>query len=179
MTDAAPIQSQEDMRANATFDALMWAFSRPGQVKTLPQPGEAPLVDALIDRECRVFSADPLLMPQILRAGAQIAEAFQADHLFLGALKDADLLRSIRLGSDLYPDDGATLVLRATFGAGANLQLSGPGVDGTLTIQISGLPDEFWNTRKQVMRYPTGFELILLDGDQVIALPRSTIVEVL
>ncbi|MFY0616321.1 phosphonate C-P lyase system protein PhnH [Shimia sp.] len=179
MAHSAPLRSDAEASANATFDALMWAFSRPGQIKTLPQTGELCLIEALMDRECRVYCADPLLLPDVMRSGAEVADIPQADHLILGTLTDATFLKQMPLGSDLYPDDGATVIVRATLGAGPALRLSGPGVNGSVTVNVSGLPNGFWDMRKQVMRYPTGFELILLDGNRVLALPRSTVVEVL
>lgn len=179
MSVTVPIRSADEARANAGFETLMWALSRPGHIKALPYSGEASLIDALIDRECRVFCADPLLMPQILQTGAEIAMLDTADHVFAGTLKDVSVLRELQIGSDLYPDDGSTLIVHATLGEGAKLRLRGPGVDGSCDVSIGGLPEGFWEMRKQVMRYPTGFELLLVDGDQLMAIPRSTDVEVL
>lgn len=179
MSLTAPTRSADEARANATFDALMWALSRPGRTRSLPHSGETSLVDALIDRECRVCCADPLLMPHILQTGAEIAMLESADHVFAGRLKDVAVLQDLQMGSDLYPDNGATLVVHATLGEGTKLRLRGPGVDGSHDVLIGDLPAGFWQTRKQVMRYPTGFELLLLDGDQLMAIPRSTDVEVL
>ncbi|MQY42535.1 phosphonate C-P lyase system protein PhnH [Epibacterium sp. SM1969] len=177
MSAACPEFSPQEQRANAAFDALLKSLARPGMVHQLPEAGETCLIDALIDRECRVYSADPLLLPQIMRCGAEIADAPQADHLFLGRLSSVDMLNSLRLGSDLYPDEGATLIVRAKLGEGAALCLKGPGINGSETVQVSGLPEGFWATRRAVMRYPMGFELILLDADRLMAIPRSTDVE--
>lgn len=175
----APVPSPFEARTNAAFDALLWALSRPGMMRRLPEAGEGAIIDALLDRECRVYSADPLLVPQILRSGAEIAEIDAADHAFLGAPDSAEVLRTLALGSDLYPDDGATVVIRARLGQGAPLRLTGPGVDGVLRLQVGGLPDGFWEIRAQIARYPMGFDLFLLDGDRLIGVPRSTTVEVL
>lgn len=176
---AVPQPDTAELRANETFEALLWALSRPGLPRALPDPAEPSIVDALLDRECRVFSADPLLVPQIMRTGAEIAELEQADHVFLGDVQDADVLTQLRQGSDLYPDDGATVVLRCALRGGAKLALSGPGVDGRILVSPKGLPDGFWQMRAQVMRYPMGFDLLLVDGQQVVGIPRSTQVEVL
>ena len=174
----APIRTSEEKTSNATFDALMWALSRPGSIRRMPVSGEASIIGALIDRECKVFAADPLLLPLVARTGAEIAEQDGADFVFLGSLLDAGKLRQIRQGSDLYPDDGATLVLRVSVGQGTKLWFSGPGVEGAKEIAIGGLPANFWALRSEIMRYPMGFELILVDGPEVVGVPRSTVVEV-
>ncbi len=176
---ATPAPSPSETHENATFEALLWALSRPGLPRTLAEPGEAPIVSALLDRECRVHSVDPLLIPSIMRTGAELANIEHADHVFLGAMTENELLAQVATGSDLYPDDGATVIIRASIGSGQALRLTGPGVDGSVTMQVDGLPGGFWASRAMHIRYPMGFDLFLLDGDQIIGVPRSTTVEVL
>ena len=176
---ASPSPSLAETRANTTFDALLWALSRPGLVRALPEPGEAPIINALLDRECRVHSADPLLIPEIMRTGAEVTDIDAADHVFLATMTSLAALDQVALGSDLYPDDGATVIVRARIGTGPAVRLTGPGIDGDLTLGLDGLPSGFWTVRAERMRYPMGFDLFLLDGDRVVGLPRSTTVEVL
>lgn len=175
----APAPSAAETRANQTFEALLWALSRPGQLRTLPDAGEAALVACLLDRECHAYCADPVLMPKVLETGAFLADLPQADHVFLGDLTGLEPLGALRRGSDLYPDDGATVVIRAQLGQGPALRLTGPGIETTQTVQIGGLPDGFWARRRALIRYPMGFDLFFLDGAQVMGLPRSTSAEVL
>ena len=171
---ATPAPSVEETRANRAFDALLWALSRPGLARTLPDAGESAVIGALLDRECRVHAADPLLMPDIMRTGAELADIAAADHVFLGAMADVTSLEAVATGSDLYPDAGATVIVRCRIGEGADVCLSGPGVDGSLTVQIAGLPGGFWAARAARLRYPTGFDLFLVDGQTVLGIPRST-----
>jgi alpha-D-ribose 1-methylphosphonate 5-triphosphate synthase subunit PhnH len=175
----APRPSEAETRANAAFDALLWALSRPGRPRRLPEPGEGSVIEALLDRECRVHSADPRLIPAIMRTGAAVADLEAADHVFLGRLEDAFLLAGLRLGSDLYPDGGATVVVRGEIGRGPALCVTGPGVDGRLELRLGGLPDGFWEMRAGLTRYPMGFDLFVLDGAEIVGLPRSTAVEAL
>lgn len=178
-TPPAPTPSAEERRANAVYDALLWALSRPGQVRALPEVGYAQIVAALIDRECRVFTDDAQLTPTLLRAGAEIAPLPAADHAFFAVAPSPDVLGDVAQGSDLHPDDGATVIAPADLGRGARLRLSGPGVDGAVDVSLGGLSAGFWRERARIMRYPMGFELLLLDGDRVMGVPRSTTVEVL
>lgn len=175
----APSPPPEEVHANAAFDALLWALSRPGRERGLPAPGEGPLIAALIDRECRVFAEGEELRAALAATGAALGSLEDADHAFLGEVSDAGVLKRLRQGSDLYPDDGATVVIRARLDEGERLRLTGPGVDGAQELRAAGLPAGFWRLRADVMRYPTGFEIALIDGDRLVAIPRSTAVEVL
>lgn len=179
MTLVAPTPGAAETRSNRTFDALLWALSRPGQIRQLPDAGEGPIVDALIDMECRVFSAVPELWPLIDRTGAERAALEAADHVFLGSPETAEAFGRVTIGSDLYPDDGATVILRAHFSAGRALRLTGPGVDGHLDVVVGGLPDGALDVRAERLRYPMGFDMILVDGDRIMGLPRSTKIEVI
>ncbi|MEE2945737.1 MAG: phosphonate C-P lyase system protein PhnH [Pseudomonadota bacterium] len=174
---SAPTPSSEETRSNAAFDALLGALSRPGHIRKLPIAGESTIIEALLDRECRVFCADPTLMPKVLETGAMLAELPEADHVFFGVLQDSETLLPVAQGSDLYPDDGATVIVRAVLNTGQKLRLSGPGIETHQDVTISGLPSGFWQLRKDLIRYPMGFDLFFVDGDQVLGIPRSTKVE--
>lgn len=178
---AAPRRGAEEIRTNSTYEALMWALSRPGTTRTLPVPGMEVIAETLIDRESRVFSQDAALLPAIAATGATIVPAEAADHAFL-SLEGAAGLSALSLlpaGSHAYPDEGATVFAAARFGQGRRLRLSGPGIETTVDVMVGGLPDEVWAIRAARCVYPTGFELFLIDGDRVLGLPRSTTIEVL
>lgn len=172
-----PTPTVEETRANQAFDSLLGALSRPGTIRALPTAGEGSIIEALLDRECRVHCADPTLMPQVLETGAMLAELPEADHVFLGAMQNAEALLTISQGSDLYPDGGATVVLRASFEKGCKLSLTGPGIETRECVSVAGLPDGFWKLRQELIRYPAGFDLFLVDGKRVLGIPRSTTVE--
>ncbi|MEO1680859.1 MAG: phosphonate C-P lyase system protein PhnH [Pseudomonadota bacterium] len=176
---APPQPDAEDMLANGAFAAILDALSRPGTTTLLPAPGPQVIVPALIDRECRVYADQPGLERLLADAGAKIVPLHQADHVFFGPLASAEDLARLNRGSDLYPDDGATVVIEAQIGHGNSLRLSGPGIDGTQTIALGGLPAGFWAARESVLRYPMGFDLLVVDEDRLLGVPRSTKVEVL
>lgn len=176
---STPVQSPSEAQDNAAYDALLWALSRPGQTRVLPEPGETCIIGALLDRECQVHAADPLLMPAVMRTGAALTDIQEADHVFFGDMLSPEALEKVVTGSDLYPDDGATVIVRARIGEGQALRLTGPGVDGAVALHVAGLPEGFWAARAAHLRYPMGFDLFLLDGRQIIGVPRSTQVEVL
>lgn len=176
---AVPVPDALEARTNATFEALMWAMSRPGSVQVLPAPGLAGIAEALLDRECRVFCDDPALADRIAAFGAAPMPLPLADHCFLSLGSTIDRLAQVAVGSALYPDDGATVVAEAQFGTGQRLRLTGPGIETHAEVSLDGIAPGFWAMRAALCRYPAGFDLFLICGAQVIGLPRSTIIEVL
>ena len=173
-----PVPSAFEARCNATFEAVMWALSRPGLSREMPGPGMAQIAEALIDRECAVHCADPALAERLAQLGARLVGLAEADHVFVESVTP-ELPMLLRQGSDLHPEDGVTLIAPAVLGEGPEIQLTGPGVDGAVRLPVGGLPAGFWQARKRAMRYPMGFELLLVDGARMLGVPRSTTVEAL
>ncbi len=180
MAAPAPLPDAAEARDNATFAAILAALSRPGTVHRMPEPGPAPLVEALLDRECRAWADTAPVEAMIRDSGATVVPFELAGHLFLKLDTDAALARLARaaVGDPLYPDEGATVVVPARIGEGPELRLSGPGVDGTARLRAGGLHPGLWPLRAGLCRYPLGIEMIFLDGDRIAAIPRSTTVEV-
>ncbi|MFP1644585.1 phosphonate C-P lyase system protein PhnH [Pontitalea aquivivens] len=178
---ATPVPDAAETRANATFEALMWALSRPGTVQHLPQSGAWAIAEALVDRECRAFTDDPALAPQLVALGAALVVPAQADHAFvsLGTPAGVRTLAQLPAGSALYPDEGATVVAEVRLGTGQRLRLTGPGIESTAEIAVDGIDPGFWAARAARCRYPEGIDLFLICGTAVIGLPRSTRIEVL
>ncbi|WP_290684489.1 MULTISPECIES: phosphonate C-P lyase system protein PhnH [unclassified Haematobacter] len=174
---AAPLPNIDETRDNATFEALMWALSRPGVERRLPEPGLAPVAQALVDLEVTAFTDDEGLQRLIDRTGARPARLNTADYLFLASGAEA-AFRQARTGSAIHPEAGATLVVAAPLEGGPRLRLAGPGIDGSVTI-APALPPELWDIRAERVAYPLGFDLFLVDGDRITGLPRSTRIEVL
>ncbi len=173
---AVPIPDAFEARTNATFEALMSALSRPGTLHPLPTPGMAGIAEALVDRECRVYTDDPTLAATIANFGAALVPVAEADHCF-ASHPTPGILAQVAVGSALYPDAGATVIITATHGTGQRLRLTGPGIETYTDVILGGVAD-IWPQRAQ-NRYPAGFDLFLICGGQVMGLPRSTQIEVL
>ncbi|GAB4518220.1 MAG: hypothetical protein OHK0046_25710 [Anaerolineae bacterium] len=174
-----PAYSPEEALMRETFLALMWAFSHPGRIYDLPQgdPYHA-IGETLLDLETSYFTLDDALAHALARTGARSLPVERAAYHFYPMLTD-DLLETVKhatIGSLLYPDEGATLILGCEFHSGPALHLSGPGIppESTHTIQIGGLPAAFWELRESAIRYPRGWDIYLVAGQQVIGLPRTT-----
>lgn len=175
---AVPQRSPEEAFANAAFDALLRATARPGQIEHLPAQGVGPVIAALIDRECTFFARDDAIVHRLGETGARFAPAAQADFVFCNANEVSALLSQVKTGSDLYPDDGASLIVATALAGGEKLRLSGPGIKDQCEVEIAGLDRADWAQRAQRIRYPTGFDMLMVDGAHLMTLPRSTKVEV-
>jgi alpha-D-ribose 1-methylphosphonate 5-triphosphate synthase subunit PhnH len=107
-----------------------------------------------------------------------VAEPGRAVFAFAAAPDRLPALDRFALGSDAYPDQGATLVIEvASLAADGGLMLAGPGVDGVARLGVAGLPDGFWAARAALAPlFPRGLDLILTAGDRLAAVPRTTLV---
>ncbi|HVO43852.1 MAG TPA: phosphonate C-P lyase system protein PhnH [Aggregatilineales bacterium] len=185
---SVPAFTPAEAASRGTFLALMWALSLPGRVQMLPvsAPVEAftAIADSLLDLETSFYTHDEALAAHCRRTTARAETVQRAEYLFLPHLQEDDLptLASASIGTMLYPDQGATIIVGGTVTNGSNssadrstaLRLTGPGIQGETAIAIGGIPPAFWTLREQTRRYPLGWDIFVVSGAQVIALPRST-----
>jgi alpha-D-ribose 1-methylphosphonate 5-triphosphate synthase subunit PhnH len=171
-----------ERQQHAAFTALMWALSRPGRPQRLPTSGLSAFVligATLVDLETGYYTPDAELATALAHTGGRALPPSQAPYQLYPHLDPAGLaaLAAAPAGTHLDPDLGATLVLGCTLGAGQTLTLVGPGIAGTFTLRVDGLPTGLWRLHK-ALDYPRGWDLLLVSGDQVVGLPRTTAVEV-
>jgi len=178
MLTVAPPDAIE-LRSNAAFEALMWALSRPGDIRTLPEAGFETIAETLVDLECSAYADTPAMRERIVATGALLVDRIgSADHVFLTSIENAaQQLAEVNCGTALYPDDGATLIIAAAH-EGQLVRLTGPGIKDTTEIALAVSPG-FWAMREMLCLYPEGFDIFFVDGDKVVGIPRSTKVEVL
>jgi alpha-D-ribose 1-methylphosphonate 5-triphosphate synthase subunit PhnH len=175
--------------SQSAFRALMEAFARPGEIRTLEEvaapaplaPATAALVQALADYETPVwldgaFAAAPAVAEWIrFRTGAAIvteardaAFALIADPL---ALPEFD---SFALGTEDYPDRSTTVIVQAALFKGPAFTLKGPGIKDRQSLAATPLPVDFAERlRANRELFPRGIDVVLVAGAQVAALPRS------
>jgi alpha-D-ribose 1-methylphosphonate 5-triphosphate synthase subunit PhnH len=176
--------------AQGCFRALLEATARPGTLARLglaappaPLPAAmAALALTLIDADTPVWldahaASGPAPAWLRFHCGCRIVPRVEeaAFALVAGAATMADLAR-LPAGTDEYPDRGATAVIAvAALGAGDALRLSGPGIAGHTTLRVSGLPAGFIAARAaNHSLFPRGVDHMLVAGDAVVSLPRST-----
>jgi alpha-D-ribose 1-methylphosphonate 5-triphosphate synthase subunit PhnH len=169
-----------EAQTRETFLALMWAFSYPGRPRMLPTGAAFTAIgDALLDLETNYFTPDPELHRMLARTGARSLSPYQAAYHFYPVMKESTLnyVKGASVGTMLYPDQAATLIIGCMLGSGARLRMTGSSIKESVTLAVEGIPPEFWALRDRVSRFPLGWDIYLLDGDQMVGIPRSVRVE--
>lgn len=187
-------------QSQAVFRSALQAFANPGSIQTLrtedslrgmqvPQgadPAAAALLLALLDQDCKLW-----LSPQLVQAGAlawlrfhtgcvAVDHVARADFLWLSTAQDLPALDQLGRGSAEYPDQGATCVVQVQgLQNQAGWRLRGPGIDGSTTLQVTGMADLFvaqWQA--QQAHFPCGVDVLFTYGTAFAGVPRSTQIEV-
>ena len=187
--------------AQQTYRGLLSAMSRPGLVVRLPASaidgivppasigiGAAAILLALLDAEttialagrCRSAAAEGFLR---FHTGARMTRAV-GDAMFVcarGDELDATTWSGLEIGTDEAPQRGATLLVEVdALDAEAapdatRLALRGPGIETEADVMVAGPPPAFWAWRIDLQRrLPCGVDVVLVRGDRIVALPRST-----
>jgi alpha-D-ribose 1-methylphosphonate 5-triphosphate synthase subunit PhnH len=100
-----------------------------------------------------------------------------AEAAFLFA-RELPALDSLRAGTHEQPHQSATVVLEVGGGQGRRLRATGPGIDGHADFDAPWAPADFVDRwRRNTARFPIGVDLLLVEGDQIRGLPRTTMLE--
>ncbi len=175
--------------SQAAFHALMEAFARPGEIRTVRgatapvplAPATAALVQSLADYETPVWLDSTLAglsaVAEWIRfhTGAPLVTDPSAAAFALVADPNGmpDFAR-FSLGSEEYPDRSTTVVVQIERFDGRSLSIEGPGIKTTRSLAAEPLPDDFVERlRANRELFPRGIDLVLVAGEQVTALPRS------
>jgi alpha-D-ribose 1-methylphosphonate 5-triphosphate synthase subunit PhnH len=85
------------------------------------------------------------------------------------------------LGTLSSPEKSATIIVKVVSleGGETALRLTGPGIRDSVECSLAGLDADWLRQRESwCCAFPLGVDLILVDQQRVVALPRSTRVEV-
>lgn len=167
------------------FRLVLDAMSYPGRCFTLhslPDEGAAVLsiLATLLDAEVTLSDHHNLLRTDdwpMLQAESSSSD--KADYVLCDGSHLPDF--SPKLGTLPNPDQSATLILKVNkFGKGGEtLKLSGPGIKEIERLSVAGFNTEWLSKRDEwVCSFPLGVDIILVDDQHVVALPRTTRVEV-
>ncbi|MEM9955074.1 MAG: phosphonate C-P lyase system protein PhnH [Chloroflexota bacterium] len=180
-----PAYTANEALTHDTFLALMWSLSYPGRIYSLPSGASSAfeaIAETLLDIETSFYTTDETAVATFSANGARLLSPERAAYHFYENLSENDLdtLKEASIGTLMYPDQSATLIIGATFGTGQELTLTGPGINPqqATTISIGGIPIAFWTLREKAIRYPRGWDIYLVDDKQVIGLPRTTLISI-
>src|SRR5258708_4553063 len=182
----------EVLSAQSTFRAVMDAVARTGSVQRLVagtgrpaamMHGTAAIALTLFDRDTPIW-LDPLMSETSdvkkwlkFHTGAPVIEDSSICHFALigdpGALPALD---RFAFGSNEYPDRSTTLILQVeSLARGPTFELRGPGIDGIAVVQATIQPlDLFERLAINQSLFPRGIDVVLVAGDSVVAIPRTT-----
>lgn len=177
--------------AQRAFRAVLDALARPGRLGRLAgmpaAPGLGPAATAvalaLTDFETPVWlDGAAAAAAEYLRfhCGCPLVDE-RAAAAFGFCAEPAALpgLLGFATGSDLYPEQSATLVIEVDgLAEDGGLRLLGPGIQRERRLRIAGLREGVWREWRQLGElFPRGVDLILTCGDTLAALPRTVKVE--
>lgn len=178
-----PIWQPETQQTH--FRLLLEAMSRPGTTQKLsitPKSGPTALAVLATLLDGAVSLADPhgVLSEQdwaMLQTQQKPVE--EAEYLLCNGAIAPDF--TPRLGTLESPEQSATIILTVeslTHGD-TQLKLSGAGIAQTTECSLQGLHPEWINSREEWgYSFPLGIDFILVDQNEVMALPRTSKVEV-
>jgi alpha-D-ribose 1-methylphosphonate 5-triphosphate synthase subunit PhnH len=182
MLEVAAIWTPNTQQQN--YRVLLEAMSRPGKVNVILRETRdqayTAILATLLDAEVTLADPDGLLDEAawpMLQANS--AKPQEADYVLCFGGKPPYF--QPKLGTLPSPEQSATIIIKvdSLSGGDMSLLLSGPGVDGTNRCAITGLdPDWLTNRENWVSAFPLGVDILLVDETTVLALPRTTKVEV-
>ncbi|MEA2815301.1 MAG: alpha-D-ribose 1-methylphosphonate 5-triphosphate synthase subunit PhnH [Rhodospirillaceae bacterium] len=192
VTVLAPGFSDPGHDAQRLFRAVLDAFAHPGRIMSLPDPPAGPgtispataaYLLTLVDRDTPLWLAPEFERPAVrdfvrFHTGAPIV-ARRDEAVFAVLAHDTASLDGFAIGTDLYPDRSAILVIEVpVLGAGAARRWRGPGIDGQAAVAVGGLGADFWQAwADNHALFPCGVDVVFAAGSQLLALPRSIAVE--
>jgi alpha-D-ribose 1-methylphosphonate 5-triphosphate synthase subunit PhnH len=105
-----------------------------------------------------------------------VADSAIASFALIGDPAHLPPLDRFTFGSNEYPDRSTTLILQVgSLTQGALFELRGPGIDGATTMRASIEPhDLFERLAVNSALFPRGIDVVLVDDDAIVAIPRTT-----
>ncbi len=173
------------LQSARAFRAVLEAMARPGTIhRVAGAVPPAPLSVAagvvlltLADPTTRLHLAGradcrPLRDWIAFHIGAPLVPADEAD-LAVGSWDDLQPVSRFRIGAPDYPDRSATLIVEVDRLVNHGPALAGPGIE---LVTWLNLPETAAFRANRAL-FPLGFDTILVSGDRLAGLPRSTRVE--
>ena len=175
--------AQQIIHDHRTFRVILRGMSHPGKVYSLPgepETGAIKLLGCLMDHEVSFAVLDNRDMETALalHTGSRPVSPEEADYIIVCDGTTSGILADCRRGSLEYPDTGATIMylVEELIEGDEGIVLSGPGVNGTISLQVKGLQtSEFRLLQKVNSEFPLGVDALFLDRcGRIACIPRSS-----
>ena len=180
------------LSAQSTFRSVMEAMARPGSVQHVAagvgtpaqmMRGTAAIALTLFDHDTPIWldrgmsdSSDVATWLKF-HSGAPVVTDPSICHFAL--ISDPSRLVDLScfaLGSNEFPDCSTSLILQVeSLTRGSRYELRGPGIDGTAILHATIAPkDLFERLSINETLLPRGIDVVLVAGDEIVAMPRTT-----
>lgn len=177
--------------AQRAFRRILKAMSEPGVMVSLPlaqgwgelSPAATAVLLTLVDQESALW-IDARLDNEVLRSnlrfhtGAPLSAGRDAPFALSHAASSPDPA-DFAAGDNLAPEKSTTLIIELpSLNGGLTLRLSGPGLRESRAIAPQLPESVLAYLRNRPHPFPQGVDLIFTCGEAMMALPRTTDVEV-
>jgi len=177
--------------AQRAFRRILKAMSEPGVMVSLPlqqgwgavSPAATALLLTLVDQESPVWLDAQIDNEQLrnnlrFHTGAPITAQQDAPFALSHASSHPDPAH-FAAGDNLAPEKSTTLIIEVpSLNGGLTLRLSGPGLRETRAIAPQLPESVLAYLRSRPHPFPQGVDLIFTCGEAMMAVPRTTLVEV-
>jgi len=179
------------------FRLTMQAFSRPGDLQIMedyisstPYSSSAAIqiLLAMLDSETSLMISNGAMSKELntylrFHTACNLTQQMNAAQFaYFNAGENMPQLSEMVIGSDEYPDQGATILIEVaelTVGTSTGVMISGPGIKDPKRIDVSGVSPTFWQERQALQKeFPKGVDILFCRGLEFIGLPRSTKVDI-
>jgi alpha-D-ribose 1-methylphosphonate 5-triphosphate synthase subunit PhnH len=180
------------LSAQSTFRSVMEAMAHPGSVRHVVatvgtpsqlMPGTAAIALTLFDHDTPIFldagmsqTSDVARWVKFHSGAPVVADASICHFALIADASELADLEGFALGSNEYPDRSTTLILQVeSLSEGLRYELRGPGIDGIATLRATIAPEDLFNRLSINERlFPRGIDVVLVSGDEIVAIPRTT-----
>ena len=180
------------LSAQSTFRSVMDAMARPGSVQRIVPMAGAPgmmmrgtaaIALTLFDHDtplwldARLAESTDVVKWLKFHTGAPVVQ--DSSIAAFALISDGVLLPALErfaLGTNEYPDRSTTVIIQVeSLDTGRAFELRGPGIDGVATLHATIRPaDLFQRLHFNETLFPRGIDVVLVAGDAVVAIPRTT-----
>ncbi|KRR06015.1 phosphonate C-P lyase system protein PhnH [Bradyrhizobium jicamae] len=180
------------LSAQSTFRSVMDAMARPGSIQRIGSVagtpdtmmrGTAAIALTLFDHDTPVWldtrmsaKTDVARWLKFHTSAPIVADSSIAGFALVADPQNLPPLDRFAFGSNEYPDRSTTLILQVeSLANGPTIELRGPGIDGSVTLRASIRPqDLFERLAVNAGLFPRGIDVVLVDDDAIVAIPRTT-----